>query len=191
MVVYTTSCFKIDDDKINEEQNAPYEESGGDSIQPQQRKEKNEMTIPVSSVKQENVAANSVAPIFKCTNPKSATKVERKFNEASCCVLKEKGVLPVHKANPNKLIKVSLPGFIASSKGLLQEESEMSKIRISDGCDPSAHTLVKRSNPDFSQPTALRLIEAKPYILDIVQRFIQSEGGNAATPKVGLSYTPP
>ena len=50
---------------------------------------------------------------------------------------------------------------------------------------------MKRSSPDFSQPTSLRLIEAKPYILDIAQRFIQSEGGNAATPKVGLSYAPP
>ena len=122
--------------ETNEEPNVPSKESGDGSIQLQQQwKEKNDRTISVSSAKQANVAANSVAPVFKCTNPKSATKVERKFNEASWCVLKEKGVPPAHRANPSELTKVSLPGFVASSKGSLQEEGELSKMRISDGCD--------------------------------------------------------
>jgi len=90
------------------------------------------------------------------------------------------------------LTKISLPGFVASSKGSLQEESEMSNMRINDGCDPNSHKLIKRSSHDFSQPTSLgHLIKAKPYKFDGAQRVIQGQGGNAATPKVGLSYVPP
>ena len=173
-----------------------------------QRKEKNERTILVSFVKQANVAANPAAPVFiyipksrrkdeeplfyECTNPKSTTKIEHKFNEASWRILKGKGVLPVHRANPSKLTKVSLPGFVASSKDSLQEESELSKMAISGGCYPNAHKLMKRSSYDFSQSTSLgHVIEAKPYGLNSMQRVIQSQGGNVATPKVGLSYVPP
>ena len=100
VAVYTTSCFEIDDDEINEELNVPFEESGDGSIQPQQQwKEKNKRTISISSVKQANVAANSAtlffmyilkshhkdeqSPLCESANPKSAAKVERKFNEAS------------------------------------------------------------------------------------------------------------
>jgi len=58
VVVYTISCFEIEDDKTNEEVNVPPGESGDGSIQLQlQRKEKNERTISVSCVKQANVAA--------------------------------------------------------------------------------------------------------------------------------------
>jgi len=64
-------------------------------------------------------------------------------------------------------------------------------MRISDGCDPNAHNLMKRSSHDFSQPTSWHAIETKPYRLDSTQRVIQSQGGNVATPKVGLSYVPP
>jgi len=145
VAVYATSCFEIDDDETDEEPNVPPEESGDGSIQPQQqRKEEKEGTISVSSIKHVNVAGNPVAPVFrytpkscrhngespfaKCTNPKSATKVERKFNEASRCILKEKGVPPGHRANTSKLTKVSPPSFAASSKGSLQEEGELSKI---------------------------------------------------------------
>jgi len=65
-------------------------------------------------------------------------------------------------------------------------------MRISDGCDPNAHKLMKRSNHDFSQPTYLgHVIEAKSYKLDSTQRVIQSQGGIAAMLKVGLSYVLP
>jgi len=88
------------------------------------------------------------SPFCEYTNP--ATKVERKFNKASWCVLKAKGMLPVHRVNPSKLTKASLHGFVASSEGLLQEESELSNMHISDGSDPNEHKLMKRSNYDFS-----------------------------------------
>jgi len=52
-------------------------------------------------------------------NLKSTTKVGCKFDEASWHVLKEKGVLLVHKANTRKLTKAPLPSFVTSSKGSL------------------------------------------------------------------------
>ena len=65
-------------------------------------------------------------------------------------------------------------------------------MRISDGFGPNAHKLMKKPNYDFIQPTSLRhVIKAKPYRLDSMQRVIQSQGGNPATLKVGLSYIPP
>jgi len=100
--------------------------------------------IPKSRLKDEAL------PFCEYTKPKSATNVEHKFNAASWRVLKEKGVLPVHRANPSKLTKASLPGFVASSEGLLQEESELSKVCISNGFDPNAHKLMKRFSYDFS-----------------------------------------
>ena len=101
-------------------------------------------------------------------------------------------MLLVHWANPSKLTQASFSGFIDSSKGLLQEESELSKMHINDGFDLNAHKLMKRPNYDSSQPTSLgHVIEAKPYGLNNLQRVIQSQGGNDVTPKVGLGYSPP
>ena len=73
------------------------EDNSDGSIKPQQqRKEENEQTISVSFVKQANVEANPAVPVFryiskprrkdgespfsKCSNPKSTTKVECKFD---------------------------------------------------------------------------------------------------------------
>jgi len=97
----------------------------------------------VIAIRQANVMENPVVPVFRyihkfgkkddeslfseCTNPKSTIKVERKFNEASWHVLKEKGVLPAHKGNPSKLTNVPFPGFVTSSKRSLQEESYLPK----------------------------------------------------------------
>ena len=57
---------------------------------------------------------------------------------------------PVRKANPSKLTKAPLPGFVASSKGSLEEESELPKMCTSDGFDPNAYKLMKRSGYNFS-----------------------------------------
>jgi len=98
-------------------------------------------------------------------------------------------VLPVHRANPSKLTKASHPGFVASSIGSLQEESDISKMCISDGFDPNAHKLMKRSSYDFSQPTSLgHVIEVKPHGLNNTQRILQSRGGSVTTLKVSLGY---
>jgi len=166
VVVYTTSCFEFENDETNEKLSVPPEESDDGSIQPQQLwKEENERTISVSSAKKANVATNPAMPVLRYipksrhkngespfaefTNPKGSTKAERKFDEASWHIPKENGVISVHRTNPSKLTKVSLPSFVASSKGSFQEERELSKMCISNGFEPHAHKLMKRSSYDF------------------------------------------
>ena len=62
-------------------------------------------------------------------------------------------------------------------------------MRINDGCNLNVHKLMKRSDPEFNQPTSLgHKIQAKPYGFDSAQRVVQSQGDNSATPKVGISY---
>ena len=65
------------------------------------------------------------SPFSECANPKSTAKVEQKFDEASWCNLKENDVFPVHKEKLSKFTKVPPPGFVASSKGSLQEETDL------------------------------------------------------------------
>jgi len=114
------------------------------------------------------------SPFRKCTSPQSATKVEHKFEKASWHVLKENGVLSFHKANPSKLTKAPLPSFIASFKGLVQEESDLLKMRTSNVFDPNAYKLMKRSGYDYSKPTSLEhVIDSKPYRLNNTQKVVQ------------------
>jgi len=42
-------------------------------------------------------------------------------------------MLLVHKAHYSKLIKATLPNFVASSKGLLEKESDLPRVCTSDG----------------------------------------------------------
>jgi len=101
-------------------------------------------------------------------------------------------VLPVHKASPSKLIKAPLLGFVASSKGSFQEERDLPKVRTSDGFDPNAYKLMKKSGYDFSQPTPLgHVIEVKPHKLNSTQRASQSQGSSVTMPKVDLGYIQP
>jgi len=90
--------------------------------------------------------------------------------------------------NLSKLTKVSLLGFVASSKGSLQEEgSKLSKMRINDECDPTAHKLMKRSSHDFNQPISLgHVIKGKLYRLDSAQRVKQSQGATLQCLKLVL-----
>ena len=67
-----------------------------------------------------------------------------------------------------------LPGFVASSKFLLQEESGLPRVRISDGFDPSAYKLMKKYNYDFSKPPPLgNVSEVSPYGLNDTQKRMQ------------------
>ena len=84
-------------------------------------------------------------------------------------------MLPVRNVNLSKLIKASLPGFVFSSEGSLQEESDLPRMHTSDGFNPNAFKLMKLSGYDFSQPMSLgHVIEVKPYGLNSTQRVIQS-----------------
>jgi len=132
------------------------------------------------------------SPFSECTIPISITKADIKLKDASWHILKENDVLLVHKGNQTKLTKASLLGFIASSRGLLQEESDLSEMRMSDGFDATAYKLMKRSSYDLIRPTSLgHFIKAKPYGLNSIQEIIQNQGARITTPKVGLDYVPP
>ena len=59
------------------------------------------------------------------------------------------------------------PDFVVSSKGLPQGESELLRVRTSDGFDQNAYKLMKKANYNFSKPPSLgNVIEAKPYGLN-------------------------
>ena len=84
-----------------------------------------------------------------------------------------------------------LPGFVASSRGLLQEEGGLPKARTSDGFDPNAYKLIKRSGYDFSKPSLLgSVIEVRLYGLNDTKKMIPKQGGVVVTPIIGLSHVP-
>ena len=60
--------------------------------------------------------------------------------------------------------RAPLSGFVVSSKGSLQEESDLPKVRTDDGFDANAYKLMKKSGYNFDKPVSLgHVIEAKPY----------------------------
>jgi len=52
--------------------------------------------------------------------------------------------------------RAPLFGFVVSSKGSLQKESDLPKVRIDDGFDLNAYKLMKKSGYDFNKPVSLR-----------------------------------
>ena len=103
-----------------------------------------------------------------------------------------KGVLPTHKASQSKVVRALLAGFVMSSKGSLQGEVDLLKMRTDNGFDPNAYKLLKKSGNDFNRPVPLRcVIKAKRYGINETQKMIQEQGGVMAVPKVTLGYAPP
>jgi len=79
-------------------------------------------------------------------------------------VLRKNESLPVYKAHCCKMTKKALPGAVTSSKGLLQEESDLPTVHTSDGFDPNTYKLIKKSRYDFIKPPSMgHVIEAKCY----------------------------
>jgi len=86
---------------------------------------------------------------------------------------------------------ISLPHFVGSSKGLLQEETGLPRVRTSDGFDPTMYKLIKKSDYNFSKPPPLgNVIEARHYGLNDTQKMIQRQGGGGTTLIIGLEYVP-
>ena len=85
------------------------------------------------------------------------------------------------------MVRARLAGFIMSSKGSLQEEVDLPKVRTEDGFDPNSYKLMKKSGYDFNKPVPLGCV------IDIneTQKRIQEQGGDVVAPKVGLGYAPP
>ena len=80
-------------------------------------------------------------------------------DKANLVILRENKVFPI-----NKMTKAPLPGVATSSKGLLQEESELLMVCTSDGFDLDAYKLIDESGYDLTKPLSLgHVIEANPY----------------------------
>ena len=72
------------------------------------------------------------------------------------------------------MVVAPLPGFGASSKGLLQEEGDLPSTCTSDRFHLNAYKLRRRSGYDFSKPPLLgSIVEARPYGLNDTQKVIQ------------------
>jgi len=127
------------------------------------------------------------APFSECTTLKSVTKPIIKLKETDWHTLKGKGVLPSHKAGQSKVVGAPVAGFVMSSKGSLEEEVDLPKVRTEDGFDPNSYKLMKKSGYDFNKPVPLGCV------IDIneTQKRIQEQGDAVAVPKVGIGYAPP
>jgi len=80
-------------------------------------------------------------------------------DKVSWATLIENGVLLV-----SKMMKAPFHGVATSSKGLLQEESNLPMVHISDVFDPKAYKLMEESRYDFNKsPSPKHVIGAKPY----------------------------
>jgi len=89
-------------------------------------------------------------------------------DKVNMAILREKGVLSV-----SKITKAPLPDFVASLRGLLQKESELSSVRRSDGFNLNVYMMMK-SSYNFSKPPPLgNVIEARPYEPNDTQKMIQ------------------
>ena len=148
------------------------------------------------SFKRAVVATKPEAPVFryvpksrckegevsfsKCITLESATKPISKFKETDYRILRHKGVLLTHNASKSTVARAPLSGFVVSSKGSLQEESDLPKVRTNDGFDPNAYKLMKKYGYDFDKPISLgHVIEAKPYGINETQKKIQEQGGSS------------
>jgi len=75
---------------------------------------------------------------------KSLELLTEKVNWA---IFRENSVLPVSKTT-----KTPLPDVATSSKGLLQEESDLQTMCTSNEFDPNAYKPMEESGYDFSKP---------------------------------------
>ena len=97
----------------------------------------------------------------------------------------------LHKAHYSKMATVPLIGFIASSRGLFQEESNLRRVCTRDGFDLNAYKLLKKSGYDFSKPRPLgNVIDVRLYGLNSKQKVIHRQGGRVVTPRISLRCIP-
>jgi len=110
----------------------------------------------------------------ECSIPKSASKANDKHNKVDWVVLRKNDALSLHKASYSKSTKAPLPSFVTSSKGLLQEESDLPRVCTSNVFNPNACKLMEKFGYEFSEPPSLgHVIEEKPYGLNDMQKIIQ------------------
>jgi len=106
--------------------------------------------------------------------PNSTIKIDGRHDGVDWAIPRKNGVLPIHKVRHNKMTTTPPPGFVASSRGLLQEENGLPRMCTSDGFDPNAYKLTKKSDYDLRQPPPLgNVIAVRPYGLNDTQKVIQ------------------
>jgi len=188
----TTLAFISSIGKRNDEDTHVTTNSGtnGNVKQLRQREMESSQVMMNSSFRKVVVATNPAATVFryvpksgskdgeapfsKCTTIESATKPVSKFNVTDCLIIGDKGVLPTHIASQRKVARAPLFGSVISSKGSLQEESDLQKVHTDDGFDPNEYKLMKKSGYDFNKPVSLgHVIEAKPYGFNKRQKKIR------------------
>jgi len=95
----------------------------------------------------------------------------------------------LHKACQNKIVAAPLSDFVASSRGLLQEEGGLPNVHTSDGFNPNAYKLMKRSGYEFSKAPLLgSIIKVRAHGLNDTQKMNRVAG--VVKPRVGLVYVP-
>ena len=67
-------------------------------------------------------------------------------------MLRKNGVLTPHTTCDSKMATTSLSSFVASLRGLLQEESGLPRVRTNDVFNLNAYNLMKKSDYDLSKP---------------------------------------
>ena len=109
------------------------------------------------------------SPFNEYSIAKSTIKIDGKHDGA---VLRKNVVLSPHKACHSKMATTPLLGFVAFSRGLLQEKRELPMVHTSYGFDPNIYKLMKRFDYDFSKrPLLWNVIEGRPYRLNDTQKM--------------------
>ena len=138
--------------------------------------------IPKSHCKDGEAQSN------ECETLESTAKIISKFKVIDRHALNDKGALPF-KIQSKQVVRASLYIFIASSKGSIQEEHNLPRVRTDTGFDPNTYKLMMRSICDFNMPLSLgHVIEAKPHDINEKQKKIQEQGVTVAVSEVGLYY---
>jgi len=107
-------------------------------------------------------------------------------NKVNWAIRRESGVLPV-----SKMTKAAIPAVASSSKGLLQEESDLLTVCISDEFDSDTYNLREDSGYDFSKPASPgHIVDANPYGPNDTQKRVQKQGDGVVTPRIGLGCMP-
>jgi len=85
------------------------------------------------------------------------------------------------------MTKTPFSSVATSSKGLLQEESNLSMVHTSDGFDQDAYKLMEESGYDFSKLSSPGyVIDVKSYGPNGAENMVQKQDDKTMTPRIGL-----
>ena len=160
LVVNMTSCSEVEDDASKEDG----------------RQENSSMEIDKTLATLEAILMHrhwgQIFCLFDetCQHMVTALKHSELFaNEVQQAILRENCVLLV-----SKITKAHFLSVATSSKGLLQEESNLPMVHTSDGFDLDAYKLMEELRYNFNkQPSPGHVIDIKPYGPNDVKKMVQ------------------